>query len=142
MKTSLWFWSLLPAIAILLAGSGRLLAADAPAPGALGKIAAGKSQVLAKDAAAWQTKGRVVGVAKTGPQFTITVVFPAALQRANQVVEAEKTKVGNYVYEIWLDPGVYQLTIAAPGYSPLELKGLEVRAGGDLRTDLEFTPAK
>jgi hypothetical protein len=104
-----------------------------------GKIEAGKAQYVAKNAEAWKTKGRLVGVAKQAPEFKVTVL--AGEKREVKAVEAEKLKDGGRAYEVWLEPGTYTLVVSAAGYESLEIKNLEVKAGNDLRTDLEFTKA-
>ena len=103
------------------------------------KIEAGKPQYLSKNADAWKEKGRIVGVARKGPEFKVTILTPD--KREIKVVEAEKIKDGGRAYEVWLEPGKYIMVVSAPGCEPLDLKDLEVKKGNDLRIDLDFGKA-
>ena len=103
---------------------------------ALGKIGSSKVRYVKKDHEAWQSKGRIVGIAKDAPDFKVTVMTPS--KRVIKTVEAERLKKGNSTYEVWLEPGIYIMLVSAGGYETLDLEGLEVRAGNDLRMDLEF----
>ena len=105
-----------------------------------GKIEAGKPRYVRKNHEAWQSRGRIVGIAREAPQFTVRI-----LDASKQEVEsttAEKLKDGKRAYEIWLQPGTYILVIEAKGHETLDVHGLKVKRGFDLRVDLEFTGHK
>ena len=123
---------------VALLGLGLAVEAVDQAP-VLGKIESGKPRYFARDGKAWQAKGRVVGFVKKGPTFQVAVMAEGATEA--QQAGVEKLKKGGYAYEAWLTPGAYSLTVTAPGYAPLELKGVTVKNGSDLRIDFEFTPA-
>jgi hypothetical protein len=103
----------------------------------VGKIEAGKPQYVKKDNEAWKVKGRIVGIAKAGPDFTVTILDSS--KQKVKTVSAQKLKKGGRAYEVWLKPGTYILLIQAPGYQSLDLKDLKVKAGFDLKINLEFT---
>lgn len=102
-----------------------------------GTIEAGRSTYRARPEKYWKGRGRLVGIAKKAPVFEVTVLREGK-EIASQ--KAEEGKDGTRAYEIWLEPGTYDLRVEAQGYRTLELKGLVVKANHDLRTDLEFTP--
>lgn len=104
-----------------------------------GKIEAGKPQYVKKDHEAWKSKGRIVGIAKDAPAFTVTILTASKQQVA--MASSEELKDGKRAYEIWLEPGTYVMVVSATGYQSLDLKDLKVRKGNDLRIDLEFTKA-
>ena len=117
----------------LATSQGWLLAQDAK-----GKIEAGKPSYLAKPKEFWKDRGRIVGLARGGPDFTIV-----ALDASGKEVKSGKVQAGKAdrkVYEIeWLEPGTYSLRVAAEGFNPLQVDSLEVRPNQDVRIDLEFT---
>ena len=77
-----------------------------------------------------------MGVAKNAPKFGAAAVSSSGRSTKAGV---ERTQTGDSVFELWLAPGVYSLRVEAGGYADLELQRLEVRAGHDLRIDLEFS---
>jgi len=111
-----------------------------PAGSARGKIEAGKPRYVRKNHEAWKYRGRIVGIAKEAPEFKLTLL------KSKRVVKKGKSEAeeeGKRAYELeWLRPGTYTLRISADGYKTLELKKLKVKAGYDLRIDLEFTEGK
>ena len=115
---------------------GMLFAADGTVEDP-GKIEASEPRYVPKTHDAWKERGRIVGVAKDAPRFVVEV------RTADGCVVKLKEKEKGGAYELeWLTPGVYTLRIVAEGFRPLEIKELEVRAGNDLRIDLEFTAAQ
>ena len=104
-----------------------------------GKIESGKPRYLKKSHEAWTAKGRVVGIAKDAPAFTVTILSTAKKQVAK--VDAEKLKGTKRAYEIWLEPGTYIILVQAAGFAAYDLHNLVVKKGHDLRIDLEFTAA-
>jgi hypothetical protein len=104
-----------------------------------GKIEAGKPQYVSKNHEAWKARGRIVGIAKQGPDFKVTIL--TSEKRKVKTIEAEKLKDGGRAYEVWLEPASYIIVVSAEGYESLDIKNLEVKAGNDLRIDLEFTKA-
>jgi len=105
-----------------------------------GRIEGAKPRYVRKKHEAWESRGRIVGIAKQAPEFEVTI-----LNSAKQKVETatvEKTKKGHRVFEVWLAPGRYILVVEAPGYETFDLHDLTVKSGFDLRVDLEFTKAK
>ena len=105
----------------------------------LGKIESGKPRYLKKGHEAWAAKGRVVGIAKDAPAFTVTILNTAKKQVAK--ADAEELKGGKKAYEIWLQPGTYVMLVQAKGFGAYDLHNLVVKKGHDLRIDLEFTAA-
>ena len=119
--------------ATLTAGARRVFAAGK------GKSEAGKPKYVEKGLdGAWKDKGRIVGLSRNAPRFELTIV--SAFGRAVKDAESEKLEGGKRAYEAWLPPGTYTMRVHARGYKTLELKNLKVKAGTDLRIDLEFTP--
>lgn len=102
-----------------------------------GKIEAGKQKYVAKNHQAWKTQGRIVGIAKQAPAFTVTIL--TSDKKEIKTVKAESLKTGSKAYEIWLKPGTYIMVVKAGGYQCLDINGLKVKKGNDLRIDLEFT---
>ena len=101
----------------------------------VGKIEAGKPKYADKPQDAWQGRGRIVGVTRDAPAFTVTV-----LDAQGKEVKKAQVAAGGKAYEVeWLVPGVYTMRVSAEGFAPLTLEKLEVRANADLRIDLEFT---
>ena len=100
------------------------------------KIVAGKPRYYAKNAGAWQSQGRIVGLARSAPDFEVKVLDPSG--RVVKTGRAEKLKKGNRAYELWLSPGTYTLLVTAAGYQALDVHNLTVKAKNDLRVDLEF----
>jgi hypothetical protein len=105
-----------------------------------GKIEAAKPRYVSKDQEAWKSQGRIVGIAKLAPGFTVTILTTNKQEVAT--VKAEPLKEGSRAYEIWLKPGVYIMVVSAGGYESLDIKDLEVKTGNDLRIDLEFSKVK
>ncbi len=111
-----------------------LIAVGVAAAG-VGVIEHGTPRIVPKDGAHWKTKGRVVGVARKAPKFVVE------LQNDDGVVVKVAASEDGGAYELeWLDPGVYTMRVAAAGYRPLLIKMVSVKAGADVRIDLEFTP--
>lgn len=99
-------------------------------------IVAGKPRYYAKNADAWQSRGRIVGLARSAPDFEVK-----ALDSSGRVVktgQAETLNRGNRAYELWLSPGTYTLLVTTTGYQALDVHSLTVKAKNDLRVDLEF----
>jgi len=117
----------------LAVGQGWLLAQDAK-----GKIEAGKPSYLAKPKEFWKDRGRIVGFARGGVDFTVVT-----LDASGKEVKSGEVKTGKAdkkVYEIeWLAPGTYSLRVTAEGFNPSQLDNIEVRPNQDVRIDLEFT---
>lgn len=93
-------------------------------------------EYIFKEHDAWKSRGRIVGLTRNAPDFTFTI-----LTSSKQVVKksaSDRLEDGGRAYEAWLKPGVYILLIEAEGYEPLDIHNLKVRAGYDLRIDLEF----
>ena len=102
-----------------------------------GMIEAAKPRYVRKTHDTWKDRGRIVGVAKDAPRFI------AEARTTNGCVVKLRESAKGRAYELeWLAPGIYNLRIAAEGFRPLEIGELEVRAGNDLRIDLEFTAAE
>jgi hypothetical protein len=125
---------MIPTLALVAFLSATLIAAAT-----LGKIENGAPRYVKKNHDAWAGKGRIVGVAKHAPSFTVTILD--AEKKVVAKTKAEGTSDGKRAYEAWLPPGVYTLLVQAEGYSPHDVHHLEVRKGFDLRIDLEFTAA-
>jgi len=112
---------------------GMLFAASGTSEG-LGKIESAEPRYVPKTHDAWKDRGRIVGIGRDAPRFI------AELQTTNGCVVKLTENEKRSAYELeWLTPGIYNLRIAAEGFRPLEIRELEVRAGNDLRIDLEFT---
>jgi hypothetical protein len=123
------------ATVIVLGALGRGIARAADANG---KIEAGKPTYAEKAKEFWKDKGRVAGMARNAPAFTVTAFD--ALGKQVKSDEAEAAKDGTRAYELqWLEPGEYTLKVTAEGCNPLELPKLEIRPNQDLRIFLEFT---
>lgn len=119
----------------VIAGGSTTVAAE-QANG--GVIEAGKPSYRAKDSEAWKEKGRIVGMVRNAPAFTAK-----ALNEKGETVLSFKGEKGARSYELqWLVPGVYTLEVSAEGFTPLTVKGLEVKAGNDLFVGVEFTPRR
>jgi len=102
-----------------------------------GTIKAAKPRYHAKkNHPAWRHKGRIVGVAKDAPAFTVTLRQSSG--HGASELGVERGSKGFSVFEPWLEPGKYHLEIQAEGYKPLTLRDLEVRADHDLAIELEF----
>ena len=102
-----------------------------------GIIESGLPQYEIKNHENWASKGRIIGIAKNAPDFEVTILTSSKEEVANTV--SEKLKDGKKAYEVWLKPGAYILVVKAAGYETTDFHKLEVRAGHDLRIDLEFT---
>ena len=101
-----------------------------------GKIEHGNPQYISKNHEAWKSRGRIVGLARNAPDFNVTILTSS--KQVSQKAVSEKLDGGRRAYEVWLNPGEYTLLIDAEGYETLDIHNLEVRAGYDLRIDLEF----
>jgi len=93
-------------------------------------------EYIIKDHDAWKSRGRIVGLARSAPDFTFTILTTS--KRVVIKSKSERLEDGGRAYEAWLKPGVYILIVAAKGFETLDIHNLEVRAGYDLRIDLEF----
>jgi len=102
-----------------------------------GIIESGRPQYIIKNHKNWESKGRIVGIAKNAPDFEVTILTSSKEVYANTV--SEKLEDGKKTYEVWLKPGVYILLVKAAGYETTDFHKLEVRAGHDLRIDFEFS---
>jgi len=133
-------WRIVAGLIVACLAYGSALGGPKQGDSPKGKIEAGKPQYLKKDHEAWKERGRIVGIAENAPAFTVAV--KQAGSKDAKKVEVEGGKEGRKVFEVWLEPDEYHLRVRARGYEPLTLKGLQVRAGYDLRVDLEFTSAE
>ena len=100
------------------------------------KIVAGKPRYFGKNAGAWQRQGRIVGLARSAPDFEVKVLDSSG--RVVKTGQAETLKKASRAYELWLSPGTYTLLVTAAGYQALDVHNLTVKAKNDLRVDLEF----
>lgn len=98
-----------------------------------GVIEAGKARHVRKDHEAWKERGRIVGLAKQAPQFTLEL-----RDSDGSVAKLAQCAAGAYELE-WLEPGHYTMRVTAEGFVPREIEGIEVKAGHDVRIDLEFS---
>ena len=119
---------------VLSAGTTKVFAGDATV--AAKRIVAGKATYQSKgDNPAWKEKGRIVGLVRQCPGCKIEALDA----EGKEVVKSTEVAAKGTTYELqWLSPGTYCVRVSADGYEPLVVKGLAVKAGNDLRMNIEF----
>lgn len=108
----------------------------AAASGENGIIKSGPYYVR-KNHKAWKHRGRIAGLAGAGSEFRITITELSG--KVVTTAEKGESKDERRAFEIWIEPGIYRLHISAPGFKIASFERLKIRAGYDVRIDLEFT---
>lgn len=84
-----------------------------------------------------EAKGSIIGTAMDSSGAVVPGVVITVLDAAGQTQATTSDEKGEYHID-GLVPGVYKLVAEAPGFKPLTLEGITVKAGEPLRVDLKL----